>query len=473
MDIFDNLLERMKSRKNKVIIGAISGIVLASAASGFAYYEANATTLYHVYIDDKDIGVVQDSAIVDDWKEKELNKLEEKYGLDELTYKNKITYGKEKKYKGTFNNNATLQALAKELELQTDGVEVIVDGKVVGYVKDKDTVNSMLAELKQAYTAKEDKSKVVASSINEKDTTVVEHISIKEKIEPQEAKVSPDQILSKEDMLKLLKNGTTEEKTYTVQSGDTISEIADKFDLKTAQVYQLNPKLEGEYINIGDELSVTQQTPLVTVETKETITRTNNIPFQVDIKKDSSMYSNQSKVVEQGVEGEKEVTYSIVKENGNIIEKKIVNEIVIKEPVNKLVKKGTKSVPVKSSGRLNWPTVGGVVTSNYGERWGRQHKGIDISGVSNRTIKAADNGRVKSTGWISGYGKAVVISHGNGIETLYAHLNTISVSDGQKVSKGQKIGVMGTTGRTVGGANLHFEVIKNGVVRNPLSYIRK
>ena len=81
-------------------------------------------------------------------------------------------------------------------------------------------------------------------------------------------------------------------------------------------------------------------------------------------------------------------------------------------------------------------------------RWGQFHKGIDIARPYNRTIKAADNGVVVFAGWDGGYGKKIIIDHRNGFRTVYAHLATISVRVGQTVQKGQKIGVMGSTGNS-------------------------
>jgi murein DD-endopeptidase MepM/ murein hydrolase activator NlpD len=106
-----------------------------------------------------------------------------------------------------------------------------------------------------------------------------------------------------------------------------------------------------------------------------------------------------------------------------------------------------------------------------GYRWSRLHKGIDIARPSNRTIKAADNGIVVSAGWDSGgYGNKIIIDHQNGYRTVYAHLASISVSVGQTVQEGSKIGVMGSTGDSTG-VHLHFEVYKNGRLENPLSHL--
>ena len=144
------------------------------------------------------------------------------------------------------------------------------------------------------------------------------------------------------------------------------------------------------------------------------------------------------------------------------------------------IKKGGKSIfvpaaPPISTGRLGWP-VSGPVTSPFGYRvhpiFGRKifHSGIDIGVGTGTPVHAADSGVVVSAGWISGYGYAVIIDHGGGISTLYAHNSLVRVRVGQAVGKGQVIATSGATGN-VTGPHVHFEVRKNGAPVNPLGYL--
>jgi len=99
------------------------------------------------------------------------------------------------------------------------------------------------------------------------------------------------------------------------------------------------------------------------------------------------------------------------------------------------------------------------------------HSGIDLAGPNHSGIKAADSGNVLYTGWYGGYGKVVIVSHGKGMATLYAHLSSIKVSPGQNIHKGQIVGYEGTTGFSTG-PHLHFEVRVNGKPNNPLNFLR-
>lgn len=116
--------------------------------------------------------------------------------------------------------------------------------------------------------------------------------------------------------------------------------------------------------------------------------------------------------------------------------------------------------------------VSGTVTSRFGSRWGRSHKGIDIGASKGTPIKAAAAGTVTLAqyGYGGGYGNHVIISHGNGVQTLYGHCTTLKVSVGQKVSQGQIIATVGNTGNSQGN-HLHLEIRVNGVAQNPQNYL--
>lgn len=125
-----------------------------------------------------------------------------------------------------------------------------------------------------------------------------------------------------------------------------------------------------------------------------------------------------------------------------------------------------------SGGTLAWP-VSGRVSSGFGMRGGRMHKGIDIAAPVGTPIYAAADGTVTLAGRSSGYGNRITISHGNGLSTLYGHMydNGLLVSAGQKVKRGQKIAVVGNFGRSTG-PHLHFEVLNGGSAVNPMGYLR-
>ena len=192
-----------------------------------------------------------------------------------------------------------------------------------------------------------------------------------------------------------------------------------------------------------------------------------------------------TKVETEGVNGLQRVTEKIQYVNGQSQNAYVTNALVLKEPVNKVVLKGTKEVysgitnyctPALTTGNWGWPTVSPFVITSYFEyRWGSLHEGIDISGCGRGSpIYAAQEGTVLSiANWCPNdgyyndscgdwYGNHVWIQHPDNVYIVYAHLlNAVTVSPGQHVSKGQIIGYMGNSGSSTG-THLHFGTFYGG-----------
>ena len=121
-------------------------------------------------------------------------------------------------------------------------------------------------------------------------------------------------------------------------------------------------------------------------------------------------------------------------------------------------------------GILIWPTKG-TLTSSFGKRNGRKHEGIDIAAPKGTPIYSAADGEVVFSGWgPTGYGKMVIIKHQHHLTTVYAHNSKIFVKKGVRVKQGQKISLMGSTGRSTG-PHLHFEVRNDTEPKNPIKYL--
>ena len=150
------------------------------------------------------------------------------------------------------------------------------------------------------------------------------------------------------------------------------------------------------------------------------------------------------------------------------------------ESIQKMISKGYNNSTVKTSSAGFMKPIAGRITSPFGWRTHpifnsrTFHSGVDIGGPNYGSIRASNSGKVIYSGWYGGYGKVVIIDHGivngNPMTTLYAHMSTIKVNNGQSVQKGQVIGLEGTTGYSTG-PHCHFEVRINGKPNNPLNYI--
>lgn len=236
--------------------------------------------------------------------------------------------------------------------------------------------------------------------------------------------------------------------------------------------------IEGYYPSdiFFDMETVKAKISALDVKTVQTIRKQKSIPYtSVTRKSDTRVLGDIQRIV-TGVNGVKETIETVEMLNGKTINTTIHSETIISQPVQEVIVVGTKrdtsvnGVYVSQLGCV-WPlkrVSNQVITAYYGD--GRNHKGIDIASPSGTPIYAAQAGTVVTSRYSNSYGYYVVIDHGNGYKTLYAHCSKLLVSVGEAVYQGEVIALVGTTGISTGN-HLHFEVQKDGVQLNPASFI--
>lgn len=251
---------------------------------------------------------------------------------------------------------------------------------------------------------------------------------------------------------------------YTVQQGDTISSISKKFGISVNTILWSNNLTAFSLIRIGDKLSILPVSGVTyTVKSGDTvgkIARTFGIDedkiFQYNnIKSANGLVIGQNIIVPGGSKIKAAPTIARTSSS------KANNAVAV---IEKLV--NPKKAPA-SSGAMAWPTNGHRITQYYSWR----HTGLDIANKIGTPLYAVESGTVEFSGWSNGYGNNVVINHGGGKKTRYAHASKLYVKVGESVERGEQIAAMGSTGWSTG-SHIHFEVIVNGVKYNPLSYIK-
>lgn len=341
--------------------------------------------------------------------------------------------------------------------------QFVVDDDILFTFQNVEEVQEVIDEYKMSYL-----------SLVDKDASIIS-MEFLQKIEIRETKIDGNSY----DNLDLLKNylaqTTTAADIVVIQEGDNVWKIAENYKVSIDSIILLNPSLDPELIHPGDEILIEAADPLIDVKIVFENTVEETIPYDVETIKDSSLYADERIVIEEGVEGLKNVTYNITLMNGVAEDTQILNEVIVSEASKRVVKVGTKATVMRDTGG-NF----GVTTGNFQSYFGYRthpitgvstfHSGIDISNSTNTPIYAYAAGTVTQAGWNGQLGNCITIDHGNGLVTRYGHLNTIYVSVGESVSAGDNIAGMGKTGY-VTGTHLHFEVLKNGSYQNPLNYL--
>ncbi len=336
-----------------------------------------------------------------------------------------------------------------------------VNGQFIGAAQDQETLNIVLDQVKAPYINENTVSAEFTSGVY-----------ITHEYTASDVNQDADAMLA---ALTANQNGQT---TYEVQKGDTFVDIAAANGMTLSELEALNPDVDSSRIYIGQILNVKEEIPFLSVKTVDHITYTEEIACPVVEVEDSSMYQGESKVLDAGTPGEQVVTADVAYLNGVEQERTVLSTQVTREATNKVIAVGTKVRPSwLPTGTFIWPVYGNI-TSSFGYRsiFGSYsyHSGLDIATSYGTAIKAADGGTVVWSGTGTGsywsYGNYVVIDHGNGKRTLYAHCSSLLVSTGDKVYQGQAIARVGSTGRSTGN-HCHFEVQINGTAVNPLAYL--
>lgn len=486
-----------KERKSLKYLIHYTGVALRRYKSAFVYvfnfilpvislsflisvigYWSNAAFALEVNYNDEVIGYVQDEVVYKEAKEMAFQRLDintASVGLTPEDKKNSQLIG-DAEYniklvkRGQLNDATEIcdKLIEKSDNKITNACGVYVDDKFICAVKNETDALSVFDSI------------LAEHETGEKDVVVsfVENIDY-----VQGLYLDSDTIIKDADYLQKKLNSTiSEAKYYTIQDGDTILGIVQKFDMSMSQLFKLNPELT-ETIRAGDKILISEAESFLRVQTTKTEYKENEIPYDTITINTSKLYVGDKKVLTKGVKGIERITELVTYIGGEKVSSREVSRVTLKEAISEKIQVGTKrgsntsGSSTSAKGKLRWPAIGATsVSSPYGKRsfgdgW---HAGIDIvrpGGSSGCTVVAAEAGTVTFAGWYNSGGYTVMIDHGNGLSTMYCHMqNTIKVRSGQRVSRGQAIGNIGATGY-VTGPHLHFEVKVNGKNVNPALYL--
>ncbi len=370
------------------------------------------------------------------------------------------------------NDSLTKYQLADKL-LQTMDAEIekayglYIGNAFYGALTSRDKIEQTLEELLDVYRTGAPNEKVAFENT----------ISYEPGLYLSESIVDEDEII---DTITSKKNVAT---YYTAVAGDSPIAITDKLGMTIKEFSALNPGFsETTPIYIGDKFLITQEEPYLAVTVTRTEIYNENTPYETEYYDDSTRYQGSSVVTQDGEYGTDRVTADVSYINGVEVRRKELNRVTVENPVTKEVAIGTKAPPTNADysiqdvevGQLYWPvggSNGGLISElpyGYGGYYG--HKGLDISAPYGTPIYAADSGTVTLAKWYGDYGYCVMIEHDNGMVTVYGHASYLHVYAGQRVTQGQQIADVGSTGRSTGN-HLHIEVRINGVAMNPINYL--
>ncbi len=265
---------------------------------------------------------------------------------------------------------------------------------------------------------------------------------------------------------------------YIVEEGDTHDAISSKLALTTSQLELMNPGFKNMPLRAGDRIKSREEVPFLSVNVTVVENYDTFVDYNTEYYNDNSLYMGVTRVTTEGVDGVNNVTAKVTYVNSFETNRQVMSSRIVSRPVTERIAQGTKPTPESiyspedaGYGKYIWPTDGGHISElTHWDGGYAGHVGIDIVAYYGAPIFAGASGTVTFSGWNSGYGNCVIIDHGNGYSTLYAHNSQIYVTVGQEVTQGEFIAAMGETG-IVTGTHLHFEVRYGLEKLNPLNYL--
>ncbi len=416
------------------------------------------TPAYSVYIDGNKAFLVKDKSQIDlaleNLKIDQENKMQRQLNMaNDIDFK--FVFAKRGDLVAAQDVETSLR-IAMNMKIMA--AAIVVKGQSVAWLENQEAAQNVLETLKAA-----------GSKVEQGETLV--DVKFGEEVQINDEEVLADQLMTEKQAYDLLTTGTKCPEKYVVQEGDSLWAIARRNDMYVKDITQVN-QLDGDRLKPGMELVLVKSKPYVTVLAQVQGERDESIPYDVKVVVDPGA-SSSVRVTQDGQPGERHIVYVATKVNGVVDKKEVKEEKIIKAMISKVLVKGSQvqvasrgGGAVSSTGDLDWPLSGSI--SQY---FSGSHSGLDICAPVGSTIRAADSGYVTFTGSQGGYGNFVIIDHGNGVVTRYAHCSTFKVSVGQNVAKGEAIAAVGMTGRTTG-PHLHFEVLSGGSFSNPLKYLK-
>jgi|GEM_PF-1082997 len=460
------ILKIIKNRK-KVAIGALTACAFAFCAVTIF----NAVTAYEFSYKGKILCVVdQTESIYAGIEEAEKTLTEEKgvqVVLDEeenidikMVLKNTDTVSKEEDVVNALTAIDDINVLSYAVTIRdAGGDETDLSKNQILYLDTEEHAEEVLDCVKSEFTKDIDPAKFV-------DATFEEDVKI-EKIKTQ-----LEDIVDTPAALKTIMTGGIEEKTYLVEIGDSVADIASKFGISREKLKKWNPQIgDDNMLYLNEEIQLQERIPLINVITKRNTMITEDFNAEIEYQDTKKLYKGQEIVLKKGKSGNRTVNTDIIEKNGVQIDRIDHSSIIHKEPKTKVVMRGTKKRPDTIGKGYYYYPINGNFSSPFGSRWGRIHEGIDLTASTGTNVYAADAGVVVEAGATSnGYGIAVRISHGKGRTTYYAHNSQVLVKVGETVYRGQNIAKSGSTGSS-SGPHLHFETRFNGVPKDPTKYL--
>lgn len=474
-----------------IFLGILLSVFVVYVCLNFNPKEKKIHNYYQVYLGGEKIGLIESDTKLHEKINSEQQEIKDKFDVENVYSPSSLEIQKVSTYKTNLKSIDEVYDDIKDLDPFTiEGYEVTINSddnkKKKINILHKEDLDTAIKNTILAFVDEKAYENYLAGTQEEivEEGVEITSIYLDNEITIKKAYISveDDIITNASDLSQYFLFGSMDvHETYTVKSTDTLEKIAYNNKMGVSDLLVANPNLGGEnaLLAAGQQINVSHVAPLSDIVVESFDTEYQKIKYDTKVEFDKSIGGAEMYVKQQGVDGVSQVTFANKSMNGVILSSAQVSSTTLKEPIDRIVVYGSNRITYYGNTTYwAWPTVKPFrITSNFGYRihpirkTSHLHNGVDIAGVSKKSIFAIQKGTVisaASSGYNGGAGKNVKIDHGNGYVSWYMHLSKVGVKKGDKVEKGQVIGVMGRTGSATG-IHLHITVYKEGKLINPLT----
>ncbi len=456
--------------------------ILATLLLSLSYTKNKEPSVYYkVYLDGELIGKITSKSDLEQYINNEQTEIKNKYSVDEVFIPNGLEIQKELSYNPNVDDIKSIyEKIKNKSDFTIEGYQITINNNEESqklYVLDKTVFDEAIESVINAYvgtekyeaykTGTQQEVKETGSYIT--DIYIDNDITIKEMNIPSTEKIyTNSQDLSKY----LLFGNNVQDKKHVVEEGDTIEEVAYRYEISVEEFLMSNPQYKSKtsILSIGDEVVIGMTDPQINVTVSQEMTKDVEEIYKTIEKIDSTMLAGYETVTQEGKNGVTRVKQNEKIVNGTITYVQPISKEVISPAVDKIVSKGSRVIP--SIGGLKnwyWPVDSYSITSDFSYRidpfTGKRelHGALDIAAAYGSKIYASNNGTVYKVARDDVNGIHVVINHNNGYYTQYNHMSAVAsgLKAGQTVERGQVIGYVGMTGAATG-PHVHFAVWYGG-----------
>jgi cell wall-associated NlpC family hydrolase len=380
---------------------ALSIVLLISFTAPIIAFTGNSATVYRMYVNGEEVGIVKFAARALSLYDRVEKRLREEH--DSEVFIDYNVHFKEAKMgeKEITDDKALEKAIKEAIDVKIKACAIKIDGEKICYLKSTQDAQNMVEDIKAPYIQK----------INENKDSQLEEITLKQDLSFEEELISENMVISNQDAMEMIVKGNEGFKEHEVKEGDTLWSIARANGIEVSELQAANPDIDNDIIHPGDIIKIGHQERLLTVVTKEKTQYTKKIPYETEVREDNNLPKGKTKVLQQGEEGKKEIVALVTKEDGQEVNRDIVEEKVVKEPIKHIEAKGTKvtgnttnnarkssSSTSKSSSTptpTNRGSAKGSDVANYAMKFlgypyvknGKGPKGFDCSGFTSYVYK--------------------------------------------------------------------------------------